>query len=42
MALQRWGQEDLPALQDAMDGWAVGSLLERRAAVAKLCASRFC
>lgn len=37
MALQRWGSVNLPALQEAMDSWSDGSLLERRAAVAALC-----
>jgi hypothetical protein len=37
MALQRWGEVDLPSLQEAMDDWSAGSLLERRAAVAALC-----
>jgi hypothetical protein len=37
MALQRWGEADLPALQAAMEAWAEGNLLERRAVVAALC-----
>jgi hypothetical protein len=37
MALQGWGQVDLPGLMDAMDLWSRGSYLEQRAAVAALC-----
>src|SRR3989304_214102 len=35
MALQRWGEVDLPSLQEAMDEWSAGSLLERRAGGAR-------
>ena len=37
MALQRWGEVDFGALAAAMDKWARGSALERRAAAAALC-----
>ncbi|MCZ7662815.1 MAG: hypothetical protein M5U22_07705 [Thermoleophilia bacterium] len=37
MALQWWGESDLPALLEVMDSWAEGSLLECRAVVAALC-----
>ncbi len=41
MALQRWGQSDLPALLAAMRAWVIGpppgSLLELRATAAALC-----
>lgn len=38
MALQRWGNEDMPALVSAMDIWAAnGTLLEQRAAAAAVC-----
>lgn len=37
MALQCWGEADLPSLLDEMERWAQGSLLERRAAAAALC-----
>ena len=37
MALQHWGAGDFGALAGAMAGWARGSWLERRAAVAGLC-----
>jgi hypothetical protein len=37
MALQRWGEVDFEALAAAMDEWARGSPLERRAAAAALC-----
>jgi hypothetical protein len=40
MALQRWGDVDMPALLKAMAVWAKGSLLERRAAAAALCEPR--
>jgi hypothetical protein len=40
MALQRWGDADMPALQEAMSDWAKRTLLERRAAVAALCEPR--
>ncbi len=34
MALQRWGDADMSALLKAMNEWAKGTLLERRAAAA--------
>ena len=37
MALQRWGDADMPALLKALSDWAKGTLLERRAAAAALC-----
>jgi hypothetical protein len=37
MALQLWGDADFEALAAAMDEWAHGALLERRAAAAALC-----
>jgi len=37
MALQLWGEVDFEALASAMDGWARGSPLERRASAAALC-----
>jgi hypothetical protein len=37
MALQRWGEADMEALLAEMSRWSIGSLLERRAAVAALC-----
>lgn len=40
MALQRWGDADMPALLNAMYEWANGTLLERRAAVAAVCEPR--
>ena len=40
MALQRWGDADMPALLNAMNEWANGTLLERRAAVAAVCEPR--
>jgi hypothetical protein len=40
MALQRWGDADMPALLKAMNGWAKGALLERRAAAAAVCEPR--
>lgn len=40
MALQRWGDADMPALLKAMSDWAKGTLLERRAAVAAVCEPR--
>lgn len=40
IALQRFGDADFPALLTEMQGWASGSLLERRAAVAALCEPR--
>jgi hypothetical protein len=40
IALQRLGDSDFPALLEAMEGWASGTALERRAAVAALCEPR--
>jgi HEAT repeat protein len=40
MALQRWGDADLPALLKAMNDWISGTLLERRAAAAAMCEPR--
>ncbi len=40
MALQRWGDADLPAMLDAAEGWATGSRLEQRAAAAGTCEPR--
>lgn len=40
MALQRWGDVDMPALLKAMADWVKGSLLERRAAAAAVCEPR--
>ena len=40
MALQRWGDADMPALLQAMGDWAKGTLLERRAAAAAVCEPR--
>jgi hypothetical protein len=40
MALQRWGDADMPALLKAMRDWAKGARLERRAAVAAVCEPR--
>ena len=40
MALQRWGDVDMPALLDAMPDWSRGSWLEQRAAAAALCEPR--
>jgi hypothetical protein len=40
MALQRWGDVDMPALLKTMADWAKGSLLERRAAAAAVCEPR--
>lgn len=40
MALQRWGDADMPALLGVMQNWAQGSLLEQRAVVAGLCEPR--
>lgn len=37
MALQRWGRADMDALVAELRGWADGSRLEQRAAVAALC-----
>ena len=40
MALQRWGDADMPALLKAMNDWVKGTLLERRAAAAAVCEPR--
>lgn len=40
MALQAWGDADLEALLGEMEGWAGGSALEGRAAMAALCEPR--
>lgn len=40
MALQRLGDVDMPQLLDAMRLWAMGTLLEQRAAAAALCEPR--
>ena len=40
MALQRWGDANMPALLKAMGDWAKGTLLERRAAAAAVCEPR--
>jgi hypothetical protein len=40
MALQRWGDADLPALLAEMAQWAKGGWLEQRAAAAALCEPR--
>src|SRR5215218_3223095 len=40
IALQRFGDVDVPALLHEMQGWASGTALERRAAVAALCEPR--
>jgi hypothetical protein len=40
LALQRWGDADMPALLKAMNSWAKGSRLERRAAAAAVCEPR--
>lgn len=37
MALQRWGQIDMPGLINEMADWCRGSMLEQRAAMAALC-----
>ncbi|MBN2470527.1 MAG: hypothetical protein JXN59_07375 [Anaerolineae bacterium] len=37
MALERWAKTDLPAVLAALDTWAAGTCLERRAAAAGLC-----
>jgi hypothetical protein len=39
MALQRWGEADMPALLAEMERWAGGSRYEQRAAAAGLCES---
>jgi hypothetical protein len=40
MALQRWGDSDMPALLAAVDGWSQGTFFEKRATVAALCEPR--
>ncbi len=40
MALQSWGDADMPALLREMRAWSQGSLLEQRAAVAAVCEPR--
>ena len=40
IALQRWGDADLPAMVAAVEPWAEGTLLEARAAVAAICEPR--
>ncbi len=40
MALQRWGDADMPALLAEMADWAAGNPLEQRAAAAGLCEPR--
>ena len=40
MALQRWGDADLPAMLDEAAAWATGSRLEQRAAAAGTCEPR--
>jgi len=40
MALQRWGDVDMPRLIEAMQEWAAGARLEQRAAAAALCEPR--
>lgn len=40
MALQRWGDADLPAMTAEAERWASGSRLEQRAVVAGLCEPR--
>ena len=40
IALQRWGDADLPAMVAAIEPWASGSALETRAAVAAICEPR--
>lgn len=37
MALQRWGERDMDALINALEGWIDGSPLERRAVATGLC-----
>lgn len=37
MALQRWGERDMPALLDEMETWLDGNLYEQRAIAAALC-----
>jgi hypothetical protein len=40
MALQRWGEADMPAVLGEMQSWSRGSWLEQRAAAAALCEPR--
>ena len=40
MALQRWGDADMPGLLDEMAAWAAGNPWEQRAAAAALCEPR--
>ncbi len=40
LGLQAWGDEDMAALVDEMEGWAFGTPLEGRAAMAALCEPR--
>ncbi len=40
MALQRWGDVDMPALLKALNEWVKGTLLERRAVAAAVCEPR--
>jgi hypothetical protein len=40
MALQRWGDTDLPAMLEEAGAWATGSRLEQRAAAAGTCEPR--
>jgi hypothetical protein len=40
MALQRWGDADMPGLLESMRAWAHGTLLEQRAMAAGLCEPR--
>jgi hypothetical protein len=40
MALQRWGDADMPALLKALNEWVKGTLLERRAVAAAVCEPR--
>jgi hypothetical protein len=37
LGLQRWGADDFGAMATAVEGWAEGSPLEQRAAIAALC-----
>lgn len=41
IGLQTWGDADIAALLDEMEGWATGSPLVGRAAMAALCEPRF-
>jgi hypothetical protein len=40
MAMQRWGDVDMPALIEEMQIWSVGTPYEKRAAIAALCEPR--